>query len=127
MGYMTQYTLDIEAMGEGLPCGHQGVPGGTYCPECGVSLLSTTTDLALQVEEEHDFSLDEPMRWYNHESDMARFSTRFPSVLFTLSGEGEESGDLWRKYFYRGQVFEARAVVTYPDFDMGLLRPPKAL
>ena len=38
-------------------------------------------------------------KWYEHEEEMRQFSKRFPDVVFKLSGEGEESGDIWVKYF----------------------------
>ena len=38
-------------------------------------------------------------KWYEHESDMKAISERFPDVHFTLSGEGEEQGDIWEKQF----------------------------
>lgn len=38
-------------------------------------------------------------KWYDHEADMIQMSREFPDILFELTGEGEEAGDLWRKYF----------------------------
>lgn len=56
-------------------------------------------------------------RWYEHADDMKLFSTLFPEVLFTLEGRGEESGDLWVKYFQNGKMQEARAQISYEPFD----------
>ena len=62
-------------------------------------------------------SLDQECKWYEHEGDMRAVSTKFPGVLFTLHGKGEEGGDLWRKYFLDGKCQEARAIIKYPAFD----------
>lgn len=44
------------------------------------------------------FGSDEPLKWYDHERDMRAFSGKYPKHLFTLDGEGEEQGDVWREY-----------------------------
>ena len=67
---------------------------------------------------------DNRTSWYNHEQNMAEASRNWPSLLFTLDGQGEEDDDIWRKYFRNGLVQEARAVVTYPAFNPELLRDP---
>lgn len=54
---------------------------------------------------------------------MIQVSKAFPDVLFTLSGEGEESGDVWVKYFKGGKVQqEAMPKWTPPPFDESKLR-----
>lgn len=60
---------------------------------------------------------EEPIKWYDHEKDMWVFSRQFPQVLFTLFGEGEKSGDIWRKYFKNGKMQVARAQITFAPFD----------
>ena len=62
-------------------------------------------------------SQEEPVKWYEHMRDMRAMSAEFPGVLFTLHGEGEEAGDLWRSYFRDGKGYSIGAVITYPEFD----------
>jgi hypothetical protein len=66
---------------------------------------------------EYDGIFQESVKWYEHEEDMKKYSLQHPTVLFDLSGEGEETGDLWVKYFLNGKVQTCQAVVTYEDFN----------
>lgn len=91
MGYITSY--DISA-----------TPG---LPEVQIAL------------EESDFAyaLEDSCKWYEHERDMREFSKKFPDVLFKLYGEGEEAGDIWRKYFKNGKMQSCHAQITFEPFD----------
>lgn len=60
---------------------------------------------------------EDTCKWYDHEKDMRFVSTKHPTVVFLLTGEGEEQPDLWHKYFKNGKMQTARAVVTYESFD----------
>lgn len=60
-------------------------------------------------------------RWYEHEKDMRALSTAIPFVRFTLEGHGEESGDIWRKYFLAGKMQVAKIKLDFPPFDANLL------
>lgn len=62
-------------------------------------------------------------RWYDHEHDMAMLSKKFPAVLFTLHGEGEDRDDMWDKHFRNGMMQECCADIVYPDFDETKLEP----
>ncbi|MCY8191473.1 hypothetical protein MOC62_07625 [Bacillus spizizenii] len=62
------------------------------------------------------------MKWYDHEDDMKDISKDFPEALFTLNGDGEESGDVWRKYFKNGKMQTCRARIVFDDYDEKELR-----
>lgn len=66
----------------------------------------------------------EACKWYDHEEEMAEFSKIYPDVVFELSGEGEESGDIWKKYFKNGQKQICMAEIVYPPYDETKLRGP---
>jgi len=60
---------------------------------------------------------DDQCKWYEHTEDMCRLSKEYPNVLFTLTGNGEESEDMWVEYFMNGKVQVENAVITYGKFD----------
>ena len=67
---------------------------------------------------------DDSIKRYDSDADMKRLSTEFPDCLFTLEGEGEESGDRWKAYYYRGNACTCRAVLTFPKPDLVALGNP---
>lgn len=61
-------------------------------------------------------------KWYDHDKDMKELSKKFPHVLFTLEGEGEESGDIWKKYYKNGKCQRCRAKITFDEYDESKLK-----
>ena len=70
---------------------------------------------------EDDGSPEESSKWYNHDTDLKRFSQNHPEALFLLRGEGEDSGDIWREYYKNGKVQVCKAKLVFPDFNADLL------
>lgn len=60
----------------------------------------------------------ESTTWYDHEEDMIEMSKVFPGIIFTLHGEGEESGDIWNKYFKDGVMQVAKATITVEECNL---------
>lgn len=56
-------------------------------------------------------------KWYDHENDMKIISKKFPNHVFQLHGEGEESGDIWQKWFVNGKVQTCHAKIVFDPFD----------
>lgn len=56
-------------------------------------------------------------KWYEHEEEMREISRLYPDVLFHLSGEGEESGDIWEKHFLNGKMQACKAQIVIPPYD----------
>lgn len=59
-------------------------------------------------------------RWYEHDKSMIALSAKYPTTVFCLHGDGEESSDVWDKYYVGGKLqHEERLKVELPvpDFD----------
>lgn len=65
-------------------------------------------------------------KWYAHEDDCRELSRRHPALVFILDGEGEDQGDVWRKFFHDGRLYVWRPTPqTPPDLNpeiMAVLR-----
>jgi len=99
MGYETRYSLELD----------------TWCGDIMEDLLETVEEAKYAFDANGES--EAPVKWYSSERDMREFSKRHPFVLFTLSGEGEESGDLWKAYFRDGLMQLAKADISYAPFN----------
>lgn len=95
MGYYTEY--EIEAVGSDF--GEGLTPEGIVTRHIGYS------------------PFEDRCKWYDHDSVMKSISKQYPDALFKLTGNGEESPDLWVKYYQNGKVHAIRATITYAPFD----------
>jgi hypothetical protein len=53
-------------------------------------------------------------KWHEHQKQMIEYSKKNPSVQFKLSGEGDESGDVWVKWFKAGKMQTWKLVINAP-------------
>lgn len=60
---------------------------------------------------------EDATKWYEHENHMRKISLQYPDVIFELKGEGEESGDIWVKYFVNGKMQVCNATIVFEPFD----------
>jgi len=131
MGYYTQYDLSVSKHDPNKAyCGH--IFNVSICPNCGLdttqdfySILMTISLKELFEEYEWDDlfenMFDNTCKWYDHNKDMIRISKKYSNTLFQLDGAGEESDDLWRKYFLNGNMQEVQVEVVYGKFDINKL------
>lgn len=79
-----------------------------------------------ELSERYDKSCwGESSKWNSWEEDMICLSLKFPDVLFTLSGDGDDSDDKWIAYFHDGKEQFCRGETVYPEYDPDLLKPPE--
>ena len=77
----------------------------------------------IEADEDANYALSpdgsslEPCKWYDWEISMRKISKEVPGVLFTLYGEGEESGDIWNAYLLNGKMHKENAQIVIPPFD----------
>jgi hypothetical protein len=121
MGYETRYSLDIEAdviLKEVKGIDSNGKPASVFIRSF-VDVEELKREIADQISDNYLWS--DGCKWYDHQKDMRSFSRKYPEVLFILSGEGEESGDMWRAYFKNGKMQFVKAKIVFDDFNAALL------
>lgn len=103
MGYYTSYQLELITDG--------------YEPSIIGDLRRENENAEYALSE--DGSYGESCKWYDYEIEMTEFSKKYPDTIFILTGEGEESGDLWKCYFRDGksQHIKARIVFDEPSAE----------
>ena len=97
-----------------------------YYTKFTLTVLEGDSDVIEQLREqcdeaqyalETDGSSCESAKWYDCNDDLRSFSTQYPSYLFLLYEEGEESGDICKKFFRNGKMQECKAIITFEDFN----------
>lgn len=134
MGYYTYFNLKWEPLTEKTKepsCPHDRPPDAKFCPECGIAVgvVDISSRISEYIEDHQDqyYGIDsegnstEHVKWYDYDKDMRELSRVFPSYLFTMSGEGESSDDLWVTYYLNGKAQEVKARITYDKFDRNKL------
>ncbi|PFE80041.1 hypothetical protein CN333_00155 [Bacillus thuringiensis] len=108
MGYYTAHTLDAKNVdiSEILSDLREKMEAGS---------LDFHTDIFYAVNTNGEYYNE--TKWYDHETEMSAISRLYPDVIFELSGEGEESGDLWRDYYKNGKIQRCPAKITYDEYD----------
>jgi len=111
MGYYTTFELNMDN-------------GDDQLAEIHAVLLDideATFHLDLEVSPSTAYNSEESGSWRHHEIDMRELSAQFPTVLFQLSGSGEENGDLWEEYYKDGKMQRIDAEITFAEFDSAKL------
>lgn len=138
MGYYTKYTLEIDDFGETVPsCKHNvSTAQAKFCAECGKKIEDQNLRYYIEDYLKENYNEDnndgysiadllenesQGMKWYDHEKQMREISKKFPTALFTLSGVGEETGDIWNEYYLKGKMQKETAEIVIDPFDKSKL------
>ena len=111
MGYYTKYELDIDGEVENWVTGRT-LDGQLVTVNTGVSIDTVKREIVALCG---TYPFYDACKWYNHSEHMIQVSKKYPDAVFILSGEGEESGDLWKKYYKNGREQLAKAKITYDE------------
>lgn len=95
MGYYTSYNLYTEPK-----------------MKLDLELLETVTGYDWEEYSEGHYTPGDTIKWYENGEDMKNLSKMFPDVTFTLEGDGEEQGDLWKTSYKDGAVLKSFSAVT---------------
>ncbi len=101
MGYLTTYSLDVINQTDDI---------------------DHITQVSQQSAYECDDIFQDSLKWYDHEDDMKKYSKQYPDLIFKLLGEGEESGDIWIKYFKNGKMQRCDAKIIFDEYNESLLK-----
>lgn len=115
MGYYTSYEFSYST-GDGKE--QKGLPPDVLefiknAEEC--EKIGLETDEILDA-----LDYNEP-RWYDHDEHMKIISEKFPQYMFVLFGIGEESLDIWRNVYFRGQRVFEQMIQQLPPLKKNLL------
>jgi hypothetical protein len=118
MGYYTNYTLTwTTELSEFVV---------KDCPECGQSVKEPVNNAVYQhyiKNSDNSYHIpwcqlfEDATKWYDWHTDMTKLSKTFPTVTFTLKGEGEEAGDVWVAYFLNGKSIRHQLSIDLPEFN----------
>jgi hypothetical protein len=112
MGYLTRFELTTSD--------RDGAKSRETCETCGHKSSVSHVENIIKINDGYS-PFGDDTKWYNHHDQMIEYSKRFPDVVFTLSGEGEESDDIWKKYYKDGKSQTEYAEIQVAGFNVDKL------
>ena len=107
MGYYTDFTITIP----------EGWTGEKLSSE-----ITNVSDYNLNdLNDFDDGTISLYLRWYDYSEDMHKLSLKYPDTLFTIEGNGEDRGDIWKEYHLGGKSYIDVINLTFPEFDKNKL------
>ena len=61
------------------------------------------------------------IKWYDYDTNMLDLSKLYPSTIFHLWGDGEDSDDNWHAVYCNGEYRKVEAEITYPKIDISTI------
>jgi hypothetical protein len=105
MGYYTDYTLHWQAPDDARWMGPRDLWAARHAKGAEALKPETAKLIAFEaVLNEHNVRSSTEGKWYAYHDDMLSLSKSLPGYLFVLLGQGEETGDVWRKFYTAGNL-----------------------
>lgn len=120
MGYYTRFELEIRGAVERWVTGVDE-KSNTVCVNIGAAPDRDELKKQLIVAVGYNPFDNDTWKWYDHDADMRKFSRLHPTLVFVLSGRGEEPDDIWRCYYKAGKAQYEKGRTEYGAFDPELL------
>lgn len=105
MGYYTRFSLEVDNIENNKDY------------DLGVLHAGGSDEDFVCEQTGYTWAFEDTTKWYDYDKDMKLVSKNYPGVLFTLSGEGEESGDIWKSYYWNGKSQFTRATLVFEEFN----------
>lgn len=103
MGYYTKYVISTKS-------------------ELTDEMVESLTNLTRYEFDTNDNEMWADIKWYDYESEMKIFSSKFPNTIFIVKGQGEEQSDRWMEYWKNGKSQNAYLRIEYDEFDEDKLK-----
>lgn len=108
MSYLTNFQLDMEDVKT-----HDSIYEGSM-------IFLAVREAFKKINDYVDFDnlmtgFDASYKWYDWRTQMLQLAREFPSIHFTLSGEGEDREDNWIADFIDNRFAVRRAEIVYPE------------
>lgn len=102
-----------------------------YCTLHTIEFATTEAikDIEASFEQvtRHDYGTltTEEVKWYDCDKDMVTISKLHPNTLFTVEGDGEDSDDFWKSWYYRGNGQRTVGAIQFPAPNYNNLGDPQ--
>lgn len=87
-----------------------------YYTRYDISNNSEDVREALVIQSGYGCLESDSIKWYDWANDIKAVSLRYPGTEVHVSGEGEESGDIWKAFAKDGLVYRAEVVLEYGPY-----------
>ena len=107
MGYYTMFNLEV-----------RGVDGAHPLTEEKLAEIGKAFDEIFGEEDAFESLISEyypEWKWYTCDYDLGKLSTKFPDVIFTLEGKGEDREDWWIAEYWNGNIQKNKAQLIPPS------------
>lgn len=121
MGYCTNFAINVHHPGAKDVSNEVVEEVRDVLEEISGYSFDTNAERAYNPEGNHLFSSDR-YKWYGYDVDVIELSKRYPHLVFTVYGEGEEPADIWMHKFFKGKHKRSDAIFTIPPIELEELK-----